>query len=58
MEEFLNEEEKSQGPDNRFIYLENVHKTYLLGIEGVAALRFALLFIYLSLICIYLAELI
>lgn len=33
----LGEEEK--GKDIPFIRLENVHKTYLLGVEGIAALR-------------------
>ncbi|KAH7821247.1 putative non-transporter ABC protein [Monocercomonoides exilis] len=35
----LNVKLVEEGPDEPFIELENIHKTYLLGVEGVAALR-------------------
>ena len=42
MESINNNSSAEQGQQEQFIYLENIHKTYLLGIEGVAALRFAI----------------
>ena len=34
------EDDDNYKDTDQFIYLENVHKTYLLGVEGIAALRF------------------
>lgn len=36
--------DEESGEEEPFIFLENIHKTYLLGVEGVAALRFVFFF--------------
>lgn len=40
MEEDESQTKKDEDVNETFLTLENVHKTYLLGIEGIAALRF------------------